>query len=204
MRLCMTVQRNDTTSAELWIEDAWADKHGVRLLTEKRYNEWIVNSQKGDKPWLVAFGLTTLSQSQSQQTTNSMILKLNCLAQVFPEEAHYGFIDFKKGERIIESYDYEMQYGQMAPYLMYFKESTAYHLKSKNWSPKDIVEFMGNYTLESRYNEPVRRARNKVNLFLEYASKDIGNNRQLHQAYTYLRNNHNETWAFQNLIAPNF
>merc|ERR1719253_517844 len=100
-----------------------------------------------------------MSQAQSQQTTNQMIIKLNCLAEVFADEAHYGFIDFKKGERIMESYDYEMQYGQMAPYLMFFKDNTAYHLRSKNWSPKDIIEFMGNYTLESRYIEPVRRAR---------------------------------------------
>ena len=133
-----------------------------------------------------------------------MITKLNCLADIYPDEAHYGFVEFKKGERIIESYDYEMQYGQMAPYLMYFKDNTAHHLRSKNWSPKDIIQFMGNYTLESRWTEPVRRARNKVNLFIEYASKDIGNNRNLHQAYVYLRNNYNETWAFKNIVAPNF
>ena len=51
-----------------------------------------------------------------------MIKKLICLDKLYGDDVNYGFIDFKKGEKIIESYAYEMQYGMMAPYIMFFKD----------------------------------------------------------------------------------
>ena len=121
LRLCLSVDHNETTSDELYINNAWMDTK-VRYLDIKRYNDWIATQKEGDKPWLIAFGITPFSQQQSQQTTNLMIKKLICLDKHFGDDVNYGFVDFKKGEKIIESYAYEMQYGMMAPYIMFFKD----------------------------------------------------------------------------------
>ena len=40
-----------------------------------------------------------------------MLKKLICLSTHFGDDINYGIVDFKKGEKIIESYDYEMHYG---------------------------------------------------------------------------------------------
>ena len=52
--------------------------------------------------------------------------------------------------------------------------------------------------------EPVKRARNSLNLFVEYACKEVANLRQLQKAYQYMHKNHNETWWFRNIVAKNF
>lgn len=84
----------------------------------------------------------------------------------------------------------------MAPYLLFFKDGKAYHLPAKNWNPRDIVKFMGNYTEEARWVDPIRPARNSLSIFIEYACREVANHRSLQQLYTYLRKEHNETWAF--------
>lgn len=106
LRLCTSVELNDTTSADLWIDEIWR-KTSLTYLDVKRYNEWIAPQKVGDKPWLMAFGITPYSQPQSQQTTNHMIVKLMCLSKVYGDDFNYGFADYKKGEFIFESYDYE-------------------------------------------------------------------------------------------------
>ena len=58
-----------------------------------------------------------------------MIVKLMCMTKYFGEDLHYAFMDVKKAEKVLESYDYDMHYGHMAPYLMYFKDGKAYHLQ---------------------------------------------------------------------------
>ena len=40
-----------------------------------------------------------------------MLKKIMCLAMHYGDNVNYGFVDFKKGEKIIESYDYDMHYG---------------------------------------------------------------------------------------------
>lgn len=121
LRLCMSVDLNDTTSDDLWINNVWMDTN-VRYIDIQRYNDWIAPQKEGDKPWLLIFGLTPLSQQQSQQTTNIFLKKLMCLDKIYGNSVNYGFADFKKGEKIIESYDYDMHYGQMAPYVLFFKD----------------------------------------------------------------------------------
>ena len=127
LRLCSSIDYNKTTSESLFIDEQYKET-GVRYLDISRYNDWIATQKKGDKPWIVAFGLTPYSQQQSQQTTNRMLISLMCLAKHYGDDILYGFVDFKKGEKIIETYDYDMHYGQMAPYLMFFKDGMAYHL----------------------------------------------------------------------------
>ena len=141
LRLCQALDLNDTTSDDLWIDNAWMDTN-VRYLDIQRYNDWVATQKEGDKPWLIIFGLTPYGQQQSQQTTNLMMKKIMCLDKHFGDNVNYGFVDFKKGEKIIESYDYEMHYGQMAPYLMWFKDGKAYHMLSKNWSSRDLMDFI--------------------------------------------------------------
>ena len=57
----------------------------------------------------------------------------------------------------------------MAPYVMWFSDAKAYHMYSKNWSARDLIDFIErkNYTAEARYMEPVKRTRNSINLFVE-------------------------------------
>ena len=72
-----------------------------------------------------------------------------------------------------------MHYGTMAPYYMYFKDGTAYHMQSRNYNAKDLINFFSNYTEEARFIEPIRRARNELNIFVSYACKDVANHRKL-------------------------
>lgn len=182
LRLCTSVDYNMTSPADLWIDEVWRETD-IRYLDIERYNDWIAPQKVGDKPWLVIFGITPYGSHTSQQTTNLMMVKIMCLAKMHGEDYNYGFADFKKGEMILESYDYSMQYGTMAPYLLFFKDGKAHHLASKNWNPKEITTFMTNYTMESRWTEPIRPARNSLSIFIEYASREVANDRQVHKVY---------------------
>ena len=66
------------------------------------------------------------------------------------------------------------------------------------------MNFFGNYTEEKRWSEPIRRARNSVNIFIEYACKDIAHLRVVQQVYGYFQVNHPESWIFQNYIFPHY
>ena len=100
--------------------------------------------------------------------------KLICLAELVGDSTNFGFLDYKKGEKVLESLDYSLgSYGQMAPLLIYFKDGSAYHLQNNNYNAREIVDFIGNFTAECRWSEPIRRARNSANIFIEYACKDV-------------------------------
>ena len=87
---------------------------------------------------------------------------------------------------------------------MYFRDGTAYHLQSQNWSPREINDYFANYTMTSRWVEPIRRARNSVNIFIEYACKDIASMVIVQLVYDYMLTNHEESWLFINYIGPRF
>ena len=92
----------------------------------------------------------------------------------------------------------------MAPYIMFFADGVAYHMEEKNWNIRDIVIFAQNYTEAARWKEPIRRARNSLNIFIEYACKDVANNRQFSKLYNHLRKDYNETSWFKIIFAENF
>ena len=101
----------------------------MRHLTISKYNEWISRHKEGDKPWIIAFGSTVYSNPLSTQTTNLMMNKLSCLAELVGDQANFGFIDYSQGEKILESLDYtKSSYGHMAPLLIYVKDGIVYHL----------------------------------------------------------------------------
>ena len=93
LRLCTNVIFNDTSPAFHWVDDSWRST-SVRHLTIAKYNEWISRHKEGDKPWIIAFGSTVYSNPLSTQTTNLMMNKLSCLAELVGDQANFGFIDY--------------------------------------------------------------------------------------------------------------
>ena len=80
----------------------------MKHLTIQKYNEWISTQKEGDKPWLVAFGRTVYSGPESHQTYNLMMKKIMCLAELVGHKANVGFIDYRTGEKVLESYSYTL------------------------------------------------------------------------------------------------
>ena len=127
-----------------------------------------------------------------------------CLAKHHGDSVNYGFADYKKAEKIIESYDYELHYGTLAPYYLYFKDGTAYHMQNANYNTREIIKFFGNATANARWIEPIRPARNELNIFVQYIYKDVANLRKVNDAYNWVRENYPESWFFKEVLGPNF
>ena len=59
LRLCLNLDQ-DWGGWDLWVDQRWR-KVGVKYLDNKRYNDWISNANKGEKPWLVMFAYTPIA-----------------------------------------------------------------------------------------------------------------------------------------------
>ena len=67
-------------------------------------------------------------------------------------------------------------YGNMVPYYIYVKDNQAYHLEQKLYDAKELAQRLTNIAdgTHTGVVETITTPRNKVNIFWEYAKKDIG------------------------------
>ena len=98
----------------------------MRFLDDKRYNDWIANAERGEKPWVVMFAYTPLFMGSVNQPTDNMMRNLSCLAKVFGDRFNFGFMDFRASEKVFENFDLRLDYGKTTPALIAFQNGFAY------------------------------------------------------------------------------
>jgi len=130
---------------ESWVGQKWREV-GVRFLDDKKYTDWVVNADKGTKPWLIMFANTPLGQSSVNQPTDNMLRNLACLATVYRDTFNFGMMDHRKSEKVFESYDLNSDYGKSTPALIMFDSGKAYPAKGTTMSAPKLADFMANYT----------------------------------------------------------
>lgn len=53
---------------------------------------------------------------------------------------------------------------------------------------RELVEYInGNQTKNTRWTENIKRARNSLNIFIEYACKEVANHKSVQRTYNYLK-----------------
>lgn len=98
----------------------------------------------------------------------------SCIAKHLKNDFNAGVIDYRKGENIIESYDFEWgNFGKMAPLLLMIKDGKMYQLPQKSYN---ILYFAGavlNIEKAAVYTAPVYETRNELNILVEYVWKEL-------------------------------
>lgn len=114
------------TDTEMWIEKKWI-KENIYYINEKRWNEYVFNAPKNGKAWLINFGHTPFGSPDSDNLFSETVQRSICLARHLGDEFNVGFGDYRKGERVLESYDWEWgQYSKMAPLQIIVKDGKVY------------------------------------------------------------------------------
>lgn len=66
-----------------------------------------------------------------------------CLARHLGDKYNVGFIDYRKGENVLESYDWIWgQWAMMAPLQLVIKDGMLYQLPQKNYNMLYYAEFI--------------------------------------------------------------
>jgi len=150
-------------------------KENVHYIDEERYVEFILNAPKDSKPWLLDFGNTPMGRPEGDKVTEGRIELLICLSRYLADEFHFGFGDYRKSENILESYDFEWgQYGTMAPLSLYIEGGQLYQFAQRNYAIFQFAEAVKRVKEEHEYSTPVVAPRNELNIFWEYAKRDLG------------------------------
>jgi hypothetical protein len=100
---------------------------------------------------------------------------LICLSRYLGDEYNFGFGDYRKSENVLESYDFEWgQYGNMAPLSLYIEGGQLYQLPQRNFAIFQYAELLKKVKDDHVYSAPVYAPRNELNIFWEYAKRDLG------------------------------
>jgi hypothetical protein len=168
-------ESGELEQTKLWTERSF-ENHGALYLDAKRYERYIMQAKSDQKPWMLMFIATPYGSNEFHYQTYEVILpRLLCMAQNY--EFNLGIVDFRLNENIFESFQYEMgDYGNMVPYYIYVKDKTAYHMEQKLYDVKDLAAKLTNIEdgTHSGVVESITTPRNAVNIFWEYAKKDVG------------------------------
>lgn len=144
IRLCVNLEQN-WMGMDNWVDQRWR-KLGIRFLDNQKYTDWIVNADKGTKPWVVMFANTPMGQESILQPTDNSMRNLACLASVYSDTFNFGLMDHRKSEKVFESYDMRLDYGKSTPALILFDSGKAYPAATGSLSAPKLAGFMANYT----------------------------------------------------------
>jgi hypothetical protein len=148
---------------------------GVHHITAKKWDDWIYNAPKDGKPWLINFCNTMMNTHDSDQLCNRAIQQSACLAEALKGDFNVGFIDYRGGEMVLESYDWGWgRWWRMAPLQIIIEKGTIYQLPQKNYSILHMAEAVKAKEEHAVYITPVVHSRNDFNIYWEYATRDVG------------------------------
>jgi len=146
---------------------------GGLWLDSERYMKYVQNHP--EKPWLLMMVKSPFGTTEAHYQTFEVVMhRIYCSCKAMG--INFGMVDLYNEEMIKESFYYnDGDYGFGVPYYVYVKDNRAVHIEQKLYSTtkfvlalKDAVEGKG-HVVESR-----RAPRNSVNIFWEYAQRDIG------------------------------
>jgi hypothetical protein len=110
-----------------------------------------------------------LSAPDGDALFNQRLHQTACLAKHL-KDYNVGFADYRKAERIIESYDFDWgQYKTMAPLHLIIKDGKVHQLPQRNYNVLFFAEAMHDLANTVTYVDDVYPARNELNIYWEYA-----------------------------------
>lgn len=168
---------NPWSEHDLWIEKKWM-KEGVFYINDDRWNSYVYGSKRNGKPWLINFGNTMFGAPDADSLFSSILQKSICIARHLGDVYNVGFGDYRAGEMILETYDFEWgQYAKMAPLQLVVKEGILYQLPQSNFPIIYYTEALKAIEKEAAYKAPVSAARDDLTIYWEYAKRDLGKKR---------------------------
>ena len=160
--------------ADLWQEKAWL-KDGLHYIDDDKWNNWVVDAPKGSKPWLIDFGFSQFGNYHAESLFEQKIMTSYCLAKHLKGKFNIGFGDYRKGENILESYDFKYgSFAKLAPLQLVIKDGIVYQLPQRNYNVLWYAEAVAAIEENADYKHPVRYARNEINIYWEYLLRDLG------------------------------
>lgn len=164
----------------MWIEQKWRDRN-VYHITAEKWDDWIVNAPKNGKPWLINFCNTMYNAFDNDVLCSRTIQNSGCVAENLGDEFNVGFIDYRGGEMVLETYDWNWsRHWRMAPLQIIVKDGKIYQLPQKNYQMifyAEAIKALGDHAV---YEVPAMKARNDLNIYWEYLLRDVG-----HKKYMY-------------------
>ena len=192
------------------MEKVWVKKN-VHYIDEATWNQYIVNAPKDSKTWLIDWGSTPYGRSEGDNLLNGRIQRLACIATYLGDQYNVGFGDIRKGENILESYDFDWgQYAYMAPLQMIIKNGIMYQLPQKKSIHVVIyAEMLANLEKAAVYKAPVYSPRNELNIYWEYLLKELRSKNPFRTLDGYLRkkfklDKKEKYWYSQYFVDPLF
>ena len=106
-----------------------------------------------------------------------MMRNLACIAKVYGDKYHVGFMDYRKSEKVFESYDLRLDYGKTTPSLFIFDDEKAYPAPLSTLSAPKIDKFIKGYREgECQFcPQRIQAPQSEVTLYLEYAKNEVSN-----------------------------
>ena len=140
---------------------------GVVEITDKIYEDKIMNMREGDKPWMVIIVLPGINSAYWHSTY--ALKTLYFLARDYPEKANYGYIS-THNENLRECFD-----NNGIPQSIFIKDGRPYYQLFDAFGSNRYQEFMVRYkelSLESRTELiPIPYG---LNIYPEYWQKELG------------------------------
>lgn len=179
-RVCDYTIQNEFTDSNMWVQKSWL-KEGLHYVDEDRWNDFVYNAPKGSKPWLINFGNSPMGAPDGDQLATSIFVSSICIARHLKNEFNVGFADYRKAERILESYDWSWgQYAKMAPLQIVIKDGKVYQLPQSNFGMIYYTEAVTKQLEKTAVMvAPVKPARTELNIYWEYAMRDLGKTRAI-------------------------
>lgn len=166
-------KENKWSEEFIWDKKGFEDLGGALWLTQERYEKYVHNQP--EKPWLLMMVKSPYGNVDAHYQTFEVIMhRIYCSCKAMG--INFGLMDLNIEEMVKESFYYnDGDYGFGVPYYVYVKDNKAVHIEQKLYNTQQFVQALKNATKGEGYVVESRRApRNKVNIFWEYAQKDIG------------------------------
>lgn len=160
----------DITDEDIWTYHT-VEEAGVIKITEKIYNEKILNMKPGDKPWLITIVYPGEQRGdKSMWWHSSHVMKsLQFLQTDFDDFANYGFINTHE-EHLREAFE-----NDGLPQTIFIKDGKPYYMPWVEMGYNRMLEFMIRYeelsipAREELYPIPVG-----FEIYPQYYLKNIG------------------------------
>jgi hypothetical protein len=155
----------------MWIEKKWI-KENIYYINEKRWDEYVFNAPKNGKAWIINFGHTPFGSPDTDDLFSKTVQRSVCIARHLGDEFNVGFGDYRKEEKVLESYDWEWgQYSKLAPLQIIVKDGKVFQLPQKNFVFVYYTEAIHALDKSSVMTAPVYASRNDLNIYWEYTLK---------------------------------
>ena len=162
------------TPQDWWVDRIWKSR-GVEYLNVEKYIEKVYNKPKSK--WLLCFGSApkeyTWQPEGAYINTELALEKLMCAKDVYGDKVNIGFIEYGRGEKIKEAFDFnDRRMQEKMPVCAFIDGNVAYHTRQYMWDAEQMVQFIDEPHEGSTYTQTVPHPVNDITLYFEYWKRE--------------------------------